>query len=89
MLSNSKSAVVGMSNAAALGIDNNKDKNNTTDTHESEAIKNCLKDEGEEEGQERKRRVAFRDDLVSQFDDTNLWSHGMLLVLFLVLNFFQ
>lgn len=77
LLSNSKSAVVGMSNAAAIGgIDNNnKDINDTTDTHESEAIENCLKDEGEEDSQERRRRVAFRDDLVSQFDDTNLWSH--------------
>ena len=84
MLSNSKSAVVGMSNAAAIGTDsNNKDINDTTDTRESEAIENCLKDEGEEDGRER-RRVVFRDDLVSQFDDTNLWSHGMciLLVLF-------
>lgn len=79
--------VVAMSNAVATGgfgealveLDKHEDTGHTRE--QTEAIEKCLEEEEEDGELTERRKVHFKDDeLTSEFDDSNLWARGKLLL---------
>ena len=81
------SPVVAMSNAKATGdlanalVELVKHEDTGHSREQTETIEKCLEEDDQDGELKEKRKVRFRDDnLTSEFDDSNLWARGKLLL---------
>ena len=79
--------VVAMSNATATGdlanalVELDKHEDTGHSREQTETIEKCLEEDDQDGELKEKRKVHFRDDnLTSEFDDSNLWARGKLLL---------